>query len=70
MTPKEKAKKLVNESFLEMEYLKLKCKDFRQELSKECALISVNQMMQDDLNYGNSKEDDWLTEVKQQINKL
>ena len=70
MTPKEKAKELVNERFLEMEYLKLKCKDFRQELSKECARICVNQMMQDDLNYGNSKEEDWLTEVKQQINKL
>ena len=70
MTPKQKAKELVNERFLEMEYLKFKCKDFRQELSKECALICVNQMMQDDLNYGNSKEEDWLREVKQQINKL
>ena len=37
---------------------------------KQCALVCLNQMKKDSLAYGDANAEDFLNEVKQEINKL
>lgn len=37
---------------------------------KQCALICLNQMKKDSLAYGDANAEDFLNEVKQEINNL
>ena len=60
MTPKEKAKELVNRLDETLTYLESKSK------AKQCALICVDEILEECLDI---KESYWH-EVKQEINKL
>lgn len=72
MTAKEKAKELVNsyliyfpEYYNDLEY------DYNIEKAKKCALIAVDEILNNDNNFFNtySQNDYWL-QVKQEIEKL
>jgi hypothetical protein len=66
MTPKEKAKELVDKM---MYYLKYNCQPTLSEMvAKQCALITVDEVMQKTL-WDKSEQRFW-TEVKQEIEKL
>lgn len=72
MTPKEKAKDLFEKYvFYFPEYYNDLEFDYNIEHAKECALIAVNEILNNDNNFFNtySKNDYWQ-EVKQEINKL
>ena len=67
MTPKEKAKELVSKFTF---YQLPEDKRILVDNAKQCALICLNQMKDDSLSYGDVNAEDWLKEVKQEINKL
>lgn len=72
MTPKEKAKELIS-IFGKQIGKELKNGSFRYniEIAKECALIAVDEILNNDNNFFNtySQNDYWL-KVKQEIEKL
>ena len=68
MTPKEKAKELVNKYFSEMQF-----SEFVNDLdaSKQCTLIAVDEIIKAlDYLFGTTKEVTYWREVKQEIEKL
>jgi len=64
MTPKEKAKQLV-EKYIDLQDENLKECDYR--FSKLCALIAVNEIISDNASIYSQK---YWNEVKQEIEKL
>ena len=73
MTPKEKAKELV-EKYYHLFSVELENTiDYRE--AKQCALIAVNEILDLNLGFSNCDENNWViekfyTEVKQEIEKL
>ncbi len=72
MTPKEKAEKLLSEYLIYFpEYYNDLEYDYNVEKAKQCALIAVDEILNNDNNFFNtySQNDYWL-QVKQEIEKL
>ena len=74
MTPKEKAKELVNSFYQPLGYLKCSvCSDEMWEHAKQCALIAVDEIL--DLGYVPNEKSSFnvykfYQEVKQQIESI
>jgi hypothetical protein len=72
MKPKEKAEKLLSEYLIYFpEYYNDLEYDYNVEKAKQCALIAVDEILNNDNNFFNtySQNDYWL-QVKQEIEKL
>ena len=63
MTPKEKAIELVSKMCLN------DCTDENIEITKQCALIAVSEILNEYWSH-DTKRRDWWQEVKQEIEKL
>jgi hypothetical protein len=64
MKPKEKAKELVSR-FIESDNMV-----FNIEGAKECALIAVDEMIEESIGYLSIKRNKYWKKVKQEIEKL
>jgi hypothetical protein len=74
MTPKEKAHELINKFLLYSDDGDLKNKYWKIRNAKQCALIAVDEILDDDM-YGMEEEYfenriDYWEQVKQEIEKL
>ena len=75
MTPKEKASKLVSEYLIHfVEFYNEKEYGYNNDKSKQCALIAVDEILDDDM-YGMEEEHfekriNYWEEVKKEIEKL
>ena len=66
MTPKEKAKELLNKYSL---LVPIDFGGMDKELAKQCALIAVDEILNEYWSH-DTKRRDWWQEVKQEIEKL
>ena len=73
MTPKEKAKELVDKYYYLFSVELENTIDYRE--AKQCALIAVDEILDLNLGFSNCDENNWVIEkfyleVKQEIEKL